>query len=113
MTRCHPSRRRAEARLLRMRLERNSRVSVRGSVDHLITLERIPVVWERRRRVGKAKRAHQSRARWAGRTEVGLARLRHSNVSKSATTDFDERAFAHPTSDSKRSKSALAANPHR
>jgi hypothetical protein len=36
-------------------------------------------------------------SRWARRTEVGLARLRHSNVSKSATADFDERAFAHPT----------------
>jgi hypothetical protein len=30
------------------------------------------------------------------------------NVSKSATADFDERAFAHPTSYSSRSKSALA-----
>ena len=39
-------------------------------------LERIPVVWKRSRRVGKAKRAHQSRARWARR---------------------EERAFAHPT----------------
>jgi hypothetical protein len=52
-----------------------------------VELERIPVVWKRSGRVGKAKRAHQSRARWARR---------------------EERAFAHPTSDSSRSKSALA-----
>src|SRR5580704_11560064 len=51
-------------------------------------LERIPVIWKRRR-VGKAKRAHQ------GRGAVGTAR--------------EERAFAHPTSASGRSKSALAA----
>src|SRR6202030_865806 len=49
-------------------------------------LERIPVIWKHSRRVGKAKRAHQSRAPWARR---------------------EERAFAHPTSDSSRSKSAL------
>jgi hypothetical protein len=52
-----------------------------------MALEWIPVIWKRRR-VGKAKRAHQ------GRSAVGTAR--------------EERAFAHPTSDSSRSKSALA-----
>src|SRR5882672_9882358 len=32
------------------------------------------------------------------RTKVGLARLWHiQSLSKSATADFDERAFAHPT----------------
>ena len=49
-------------------------------------LQRIPVIWKRRR-VGKAKRAHR------GQALVGTAR--------------EERAFAHPTSDSSRLETAV------
>jgi hypothetical protein len=50
--------------------------------------------------VGWAKRSVPTKPAatwWARRAEVGFTRLRHQNVSKSATADFDERAFAYLT----------------
>src|SRR5260370_4614592 len=75
---------------------------------------RIPVILKRRK-VSKANRAHHRRAPvGTARTKVGLARLWHiQSLSKSATADFDERAFAHPTSDSSRSESALTGRSRR
>ena len=70
-----------------------------------------------RRRVGRAKRAHHpppypppqaGEGGGHGAPKSGLPDFGTRNVSKSATADFDECAFAHPASDSARSKSALA-----
>jgi hypothetical protein len=49
--------------------------------------------------VGKAKRAHQTpRIGGHGAPKSGLPDFGIKDVSKSATADFDERAFTHPTS---------------
>jgi N-methylhydantoinase A len=69
------------------------------------------------RRVGKAKRAHHpppphdGDGGGHGAPKSSLPDFGTKNVSKSATADFDERAFAHPTSDSARGPDRGAAAP--
>src|SRR5260370_4222624 len=63
---------------------------LRGEI--MLQLERVPVVWKRRR-VGKAKRAHQRPQRGGHGAQ--------------------ERAFAHPTSDSNRPERALVTSAFR
>src|SRR6202023_3749012 len=70
--------------MLHVRLEHEA---TQMNVLYTPALERVPVLWKRCR-VGKAKRAHQA--------------------PRPGGHGAQERAFAHPTSDSSRSKSALA-----
>jgi hypothetical protein len=67
-------------------------------------LKRIPIIWKRRR-LGEAKRAHQTPL-LGGRRAPKPGMPGAQNEAKSATADFDERAIAHPISDSAHSKPA-------